>query len=293
VSLQPKVSTGGGESTEKIIIDQCEVLEEQVPQVFDLRTIKASMESRSDPDAMKVVLFQEIERYNVLLRKLHSQLRDTKLAVAGLVGVTPELENVISNLLEYKVPLVWSKCYPSSKPLGSWMRDLGMRCDQLITWSNTAMPTVYWLPGFTYPTGFLTALLQTCARKNGLAIDSLSWEFPIVNQDPSTITQYAKEGSYVHGFILEGARWDFDMGNLTEPVPMELYSPMPIIHFKPVDGKKKSSKGVYPCPVYMYPVRTGTRERPSYVITCDLKSGKVSADHWVKRGTALLLSTAL
>ena len=34
------------------------------------------------------------------------------------------------------------------------------------------MPPVFWLPGFTYPTGFLTALLQTAARKNGLAIDT-------------------------------------------------------------------------------------------------------------------------
>ena len=34
------------------------------------------------------------------------------------------------------------------------------------------MPRVFWLSGFTYPTGFLTAVLQTTARRNGLAIDT-------------------------------------------------------------------------------------------------------------------------
>jgi dynein heavy chain, axonemal len=64
----------------------------------------------------------------------------------------------------------------------------------------------------------------------------------------------------------------------------------PIVHFKPAESKKKSSKGMYVCPLYMYPVRTGTRERPSFMIPVDLKSGAVDGDFWVKRGTALLLS---
>jgi hypothetical protein len=98
---------------------------------------------------------------------------------------------------------------------------------------------VFWLPGFTYPTGFLTALLQTTARKNGLAIDSLSWEFPILNQSLASITSHPKEGAYLNGFFLEGARWDADQSCLGEPFPMELTSSMPIIHFKPTDSKKK------------------------------------------------------
>lgn len=291
LALQPKQVTEGGETNEQKITRQAESMAEQVPPLFDLRAIKSQMESRSDPDAMKVVLYQEIERYNKLLAALHRMLKETKAAVAGLVIVTPELEEVIASLLEFKVPKVWSFCYPSSKPLGSWMRDLVQRCDQFSSWVIEGMPTVFWLPAFTYPTGFLTALLQTTARKNGLAIDSLSWEFPIITQPVASVTQYPKEGAYVHGFSLEGARWDFDNACLAEPLPMELYSSMPIIHFKPVDSKKKVTKGIYICPIYMYPVRTGTRERPSFVISCELKSGKVSNEYWTKRGTALLLAT--
>ena len=93
--------------------------------------------------------------------------------------------------------------------------------------------------------------------------------------------------------FLEGAGWEFDLTCLQEPNPMELSVSMPVINFKPTESKKKSTKGIYACPVYYYPLRTGSRERPSYMITVDLKSGKVEADHWIKRGTALLLSLAM
>ena len=42
----------------------------------------------------------------------------------------------------------------------------------------------------------------------------------------------------------------------------------------------------------MYPVRTGSRERPSYVVTVELKSGAATPEFWTKRGTAILLSLA-
>ena len=165
------------------------------------------------------------------------------------------------------------------------------------------------MPGFTYPTGFLTALLQTSARKNGVAIDTLSWDFPILTTPPASITQHAKDGSYCWGLFLEGACWDFDSGCLADPTPMELFCSMPVIHFKPAEIKKKSTKGIYLCPLYLYPLRTGSRERPSFVISCDLKAGFQDSDYWTLgaasgmpgnfamiffyrcRGTAMLLST--
>ena len=54
---------------------------------------------------------------------------------------------------------------------------------------------------------------------------------------------------------------------------MELIVDMPIVHFKPTDNKKKNAKGIYSCPLYMYPVRTGSRERPSFMTFVDLKGG--------------------
>ena len=51
------------------------------------------------------------------------------------------------------------------KPLASWTRDLIQSVDQLEKWSSTAhAPNIFWMSGFTFPTGFLTAVLQTSAR---------------------------------------------------------------------------------------------------------------------------------
>jgi hypothetical protein len=46
---------------------------------------------------------------------------------------------------------------------------------------------------------------------------------------------------------------------------------MPIIHMKLIESKKKTVKGIYSCPCYVYPDRHGTREKASYVMSFDLK----------------------
>lgn len=50
---------------------------------------------------------------------------------------------------------------------------------------------------------------------------------------------------WIRGLFLEGAGWDKKNACLVEAEPMQLVSAMPTIHFKPVENKKKSSKGVY------------------------------------------------
>jgi hypothetical protein len=46
------------------------------------------------------------------------------------------------------------------KPLGAWMPDLVIRVDFFSSWCVDALPRCWWLPALTYPTGFLTAVLQ-------------------------------------------------------------------------------------------------------------------------------------
>ena len=79
---------------------------------------------------------------------------------------------------------------------------------------------------------------------------------------------------------------------LMDQKPMELVANMPVVHFRPVEAKKKAGKGFYSCPAYMYPIRTGSRERPSYTISVDLKAGDHDSDFWIRRGAAILLSLA-
>lgn len=295
VSLQPRVlKVALDDNAVDPLAKQCADLLTQCPNQFDIRIIKEKMQHRSDPDPLKTVLYQELDRYNSLLSTVSKSLSSILKAIQGIAAITSELEDVMDALAKLKVPRKWGSTYPSAKPLGSWMLDLVLRCAQLNDWAYNELPKHFWLPGFTYPTGFLTAILQTAARSNGVAIDALSWEFPILTHgDANQITSAPKEGVYVTGVFLEGACWNFSGGFLEDSKPMELIAHMPVIHFKPVEGRKKALKGFYCCPLYMYPIRTGSRERPSFVVTVELKGGKGSADVWAKRGVALLLSTGV
>ena len=290
VSLQPKTGGGGGVKREDIVNAIVTDLLVQVPPPFNLEDV---MKTKSDdPSALHVVLFQEIERYNKLLSYLRQSCVQLQKGIKGLVVMSSDLDEMFNALYNGRVPAAWLKTYPSLKGLGSWTRDLLQRISELKGWVDQGYPVVYWLSGFTYPTGFLTAVLQTTARRNGIPIDALAFEYTIINSDEKDITAPPKEGVYIKGMFLEGAGWDFENSCLTEPNPMELIVPMPIIHFKPVENKKRSQKGIYICPLFMYPLRTGSRERPSFMISIDIRSGVNDGDYWVKRGTALLLSLA-
>jgi hypothetical protein len=130
------------------------------------------------------------------------------------------------------------------------------------------------------------------------AIDSLEFDFPVIGGGADggggeeALTTAPKEGAYITGLFLEGARWDGENGCLREPEPMQLFASMPVVHFRPREVVRDKGRGFYKCPLFQYPVRTGTRERPSFVVPVDLRTGAADPEHWVRRGTALLLSLA-
>jgi len=290
LSVQPRIAAGGQLTKEEIVENMAKDLLDQVPSPLDLDAcIKAKADDHS---ALHVVLFQEIERYNIMLREVRKELSELRKAVKGAVVMTSDLEDIFVCLFDHRIPNSWLKGYPSLKTLSPWARDLVERVKQLEDWSDGTYPIVFNMGYFTFPTGFLAAVFQTSARKNRVSIDMLSWEFVVNNQEPRDILTPPKEGVYVVGMHLEGGGWDAEACCLQEPNRMELTVAMPVIQFKPTENKKKTAKGVYACPCYYYPIRTGTPERPSYIITVDLKSGRSEADHWVKRGTALQLSIA-
>ena len=115
---------------------------------------------------MKIVLLQEIERYNILLDEIKESLISLQKGIQGLVVMSADLEEIFKCVFEARVPPSWQKMYPSMKPLAAWTRDLIQRVEQLARWSETAhAPSLFWMSGFTFPTGFLTAVLQSSARQ--------------------------------------------------------------------------------------------------------------------------------
>ena len=54
-----------------------------------------------------------------------------------------------------------------------------------------------------------------------------------------------QDGVYIKGLYLQGAGWDKKNACLIEAEPMQLVCPIPTIHFKPVESKKRSQRGKY------------------------------------------------
>jgi dynein heavy chain len=175
LSLQPQVTGGGGgsggsggekkkKSTEEEVLELSQKVLEQLPVKIDYEsTLKIFSEDNSP---LKIVLLQEIERYNILLDDIYKSLVDLGKGIQGLVVMSADLEEIFKCIFEARVPTSWQKMYPSMKPLAAWTRDLILRVDQLAKWAETAhQPNLFWMSGFTFPTGFLTAVLQTSARQ--------------------------------------------------------------------------------------------------------------------------------
>lgn len=56
-----------------------------------------------------------------------------------------------------------------------WMVDLSKRIEQLKQWVAKGQPNVFWISGFSFPTGFTTALQQQASRKLNVPIDQFNW----------------------------------------------------------------------------------------------------------------------
>uniref|UniRef100_A0A8C8XZF1 Dynein axonemal heavy chain 2 n=1 Tax=Panthera leo TaxID=9689 RepID=A0A8C8XZF1_PANLE len=291
LSLQPQITPtrAGGQSREEKVLELAADVKQKIPEMIDYEGTRKLL--AMDPSPLNVVLLQEIQRYNKLMETILFSLTDLEKGIQGLIVMSTSLEEIFSCIFDAHVPPLWGKAYPSQKPLASWTRDLATRVEQFELWASRARPPViFWLSGFTFPTGFLTAVLQASARQNNISVDSLSWEFIVSTVDDSNLVYPPKDGVWVRGLYLEGAGWDWKNSCLVEADPMQLVCPMPTIHFRPAESRKKSAKGMYSCPCYYYPNRAGSSDRASFVIGIDLRSGTMTSDHWIKRGTALLMS---
>merc|ERR1740130_1250351 len=91
----------------------------------------------------------------------------------------------------------WSKyAYFSKKGLISWFADLLDRVGQLTDWSDTLqLPKSVWISGLFNPQAFLTAIKQTTARRDNLALDLMDLLSDVTKMpDPSMVTEAVDDG---------------------------------------------------------------------------------------------------
>ncbi|CBZ54592.1 GF18580, related [Neospora caninum Liverpool] len=226
-------SAGGTGKPEDQVYRICGTVEHEWPADIDYPLIVARGDGDLSP--LRVVLLQEVQRLNTLLRFVRESLGALKKGLMGLAVMSDEVELVMQALEKGKVPEAWKFAYPSVKSLPNWVVDLKERVDFMSKWGLERPPKVFWLGGFTYPTGFLTALLQQYARRNALSIDTLNFDFLVqTTGDENQIAQPPKEGAYIKKMYLEGAAWNVENHCLRDSDPMKLLTDMPIVHFKPM-----------------------------------------------------------
>jgi len=100
---------------------------EKIPEEINLEEVQEKINPQDESNPLKVVLVQEIARYNKLLLFVRMSLINLDKGICGLVLISEDLEIIMESLYEGKVPMSWKFCYHSLKPLQSWIEDLGKR----------------------------------------------------------------------------------------------------------------------------------------------------------------------
>uniref|UniRef100_G3T2Y1 Dynein axonemal heavy chain 9 n=1 Tax=Loxodonta africana TaxID=9785 RepID=G3T2Y1_LOXAF len=285
LGLQPQDShagEGAGATREEKVKALLEEILERVTDEFNIPELMAKVEERTP---YIVVAFQECERMNILTREIQRSLRELDLGLKGELTMTSDMENLQNALYLDMVPEPWARrAYPSTAGLAAWFLDLLNRIKELEAWTGDfALPTTVWLTGFFNPQSFLTAIMQSMARKNEWPLDQMSLQCDVTKKNREEFRSPPREGAYVHGLFMEGACWDIQAGIITEAKLKDLTPPMPVMFIKAIPADKQDCRSVYPCPLY----KTCQRG-PTYVWTFNLKT-KESPSKWILAGVALLL----
>ncbi|KAK7945776.1 hypothetical protein WMY93_001504 [Mugilogobius chulae] len=264
----------------KSILD--EVLE-KLPEEYNMSDITSKTAERSP---YILVCFQECERMNTLISEIRRSLKELDLGLKGELAISSEMEKLQSALFFDNVPDTWTKlAYPSIYSLSVWFNDVLQRCKELDSWTqDLSLPSVVWLSGLFNPQSFLTAVMQSLARKNEWPLDKVNLTVDVTKKFKEEFNQPAREGAYIYGLYMEGARWDTQAGVITEARLKELTPAMPVISVRAVPNDRHETRNIYECPLYKTKIRG-----PTHVWTFSLKTRERPAK-WVLAGVALLLS---
>lgn len=187
-----------------------------------------------------------------------------------------------------RVPEGWTKlAYSSKRGLASWLDNLMKRHDQLSKWKDEPhqSPKVTYVGRLFNPSSFLTAIKQVIGRPQNWELNNINIMTEITKKtNPDEVEGYLKDGAFIFGMVLEGARWDMVGNSLEESRPKEMFYLMPVIYCRAVQQVgDKEEKGYYYCPCYVTEDRGKT-----YVFTAQLKT-KQHPRKWILAGVAMLM----
>lgn len=159
---------------------------------------------------------QECEVMNYLIKIIVESLRDIELAFKGELTMTENMEVLMNSISFNMVPATWAKyAFPSARGLGSWLDNLNHRLQQLNQWKDNpqGIPGVTFINRLFNPQSFLTATKQVYSKEKQAELNKLNIQTDVLKKlywEPDLPP--VKEGAYVFGLQVEGARWDPAVG---------------------------------------------------------------------------------
>ncbi|GAB1598225.1 dynein axonemal heavy chain 10 isoform X2 [Argonauta hians] len=290
IELQPQTSdTGAGISREQFVGNIADEILNKLHAEFDVDKIKKKYGLHVTPTT--VVLLQELDRFNILIRRIRSSLTVLIRALNGEVGMSSELDDVSRCLFNGAIPNIWRRLAPNTlKTLGNWMGHFEKRYRQYSVWVNDGEPNAMWLSGLHIPESYLTALVQATCRKNGWPLDK-STLFTTVTGYPTVddLTERAHTGCYIYGLYLEGADWDLEKSCLVRQKPKQLVHELPLLKVIPIECHKLKLQNTIRTPVYVTSQRRNAMG-VGLVFEADLATTE-HISHWVLQGVCLILNT--
>eukprot|EP00930_Biecheleria_cincta_P085161 TRINITY_DN7456_c0_g2_i1.p1 TRINITY_DN7456_c0_g2~~TRINITY_DN7456_c0_g2_i1.p1 ORF type:complete len:2485 (-),score=519.86 TRINITY_DN7456_c0_g2_i1:101-6748(-) len=293
--LQPKGSSrtqsadegDDGMTPMRMAEDMCsEILDEVRDVHFNVEEIARTL-TDEEKGPYQFVFMQECDCMDGLVFEMVRGLGELQQGFKGELTMSEQMEELAEALYTEQLPTWWVKLgFPSTRPLRSWLMNLKDRCTQLEEWTVDPLniPKVVDVSKLFNPQSFLTAIKQLCCQMQGHELDRLHVYTEVTKRtDPKQIDSLAREGAFVTGMYLEGARWDVNGNCLDDSKPKEMFVRMPVINCKAGPAQEKEDKNIYICPTYCVPTR-----RPYFVFPAQLRT-KQPAAKWVLAGVALIL----
>lgn len=289
--LQPRTSGGaGGSSMSEVVMSLIEEISDKLADgIVDMEDLVSRIEAEGGRTPYVNVFYQECKYMNTLVGEIKKSLEVLKLGLLGELQMSAAMEDLQIFLYSNKVPDTWVKvAFVSMRPLAGWMDSLMMRLKQLQDWTaDLDMPKAVWITGFFNPQSFITAILQTLSRRNEWPLDKVVVATEVTKKQPEEVEQPSRDGSYIYGLTMEGARWDMNTMTIGPSLPKEMFCPMPVILAKAIPVDKAEFKDTFMCPVYKVQQRGHT-----YVFKANLKT-KVSHQVWIVAGAAMLMDVVV
>jgi dynein heavy chain len=292
ISLQPHGGEGvGNMSREEFLDGMANDIQKIIPDDFDVHHVKRSMDV---PSPTQVVLLQELDRWNNLIRVMKSTLKDLRRALKGEIGMSQKLDELATSLMNGFIPSSWRSLAPQTeKNLSNWLKHFQRRYEQYNNWIEKGEPVVMWLSGLQIPEAYLTALVQATCRANGWPLDKSTLYTEVTNHvDPKGIKEPPVSGCYIHGLYLQGATWDTESGSLKRVENGgKLLQELPVMKVIPIEAHRLKLVNTFRTPVYTTELRRNAAG-VGWVFDADLYT-TTHASHWTLQGVALLLNDSL